>query len=192
MKCMSILTCFCTGVLPFWRGNLANCLRYFPTQALNFAFKDQVKAMFKQSKTDTYGVKFTKNVISGGVAGAMSLVFVYSLDYARTRLANDLKSSKKGSSRQYSGMIDVYRQTMKSDGIAGLYRGFVISCVGIVVYRGCYFGFYDTLKPIVLGDDAGLLVSFMLGYSEFILLFTLGHCYPLWLHSSVQVLSALL
>ena len=31
------------GVYPFWRGNLANVLRYFPTQALNFAFKDQIK-----------------------------------------------------------------------------------------------------------------------------------------------------
>jgi hypothetical protein len=32
---------------------------------------------------------------SGGAAGATSLAFVYSLDYARTRLANDAKSSKK-------------------------------------------------------------------------------------------------
>jgi solute carrier family 25 (adenine nucleotide translocator) protein 4/5/6/31 len=61
-------------------------------------------------------------------------------------------------------MVDVYVKTIKSDGFVGLYRGFVISCVGIVVYRGCYFGFYDTLKPIVLGDDAGLMVSFALGY----------------------------
>jgi len=61
-------------------------------------------------------------------------------------------------------MIDVYAKTIKSDGFVGLYRGFVISCVGIVVYRGCYFGFYDTLKPIVLGEDAGLMVSFALGY----------------------------
>jgi len=38
------------GVLPFWRGNLANCIRYFPTQALNFAFKDKIKLMFKQKK----------------------------------------------------------------------------------------------------------------------------------------------
>merc|ERR1719341_2540616 len=34
------------GVYPFWRGNLANVLRYFPTQALNFAFKDAIKAAF--------------------------------------------------------------------------------------------------------------------------------------------------
>jgi len=152
------------GVLPFWRGNMANCIRYFPTQALNFAFKDKVKAAFKSSKTDSYGVKFGKNVASGGAAGAMSLVFVYSLDYCRTRLANDAKSSKKGGERQYNGMIDVYKKTLASDGIQGLYRGFVISCVGIIVYRGCYFGFYDTLKPILIGDGGSFLASFALGY----------------------------
>jgi solute carrier family 25 (adenine nucleotide translocator) protein 4/5/6/31 len=153
------------GILPFWRGNLPNCIRYFPTQALNFAFKDKIKAMFVMNKHDPYAVKFSKNVVSGGIAGAMSLVFVYSLDYCRTRLASDAKASKKGGGeRQFNGMIDVYVKTMKSDGIVGLYRGFVVSCVGIIVYRGCYFGFYDTLKPIVLGDHAGLMVSFALGY----------------------------
>jgi len=152
------------GFLPFWRGNLANCIRYFPTQALNFAFKDKVKAMFDPKKTDSYLVCFGKNIASGGAAGAMSLLFVYSLDYARTRLANDTKSIKKGGERQFNGLYDVYAKTLKSDGIVGLYRGFVISCVGIIVYRGCYFGFYDTLKPIVLGENAGLAVCFLLGY----------------------------
>jgi len=152
------------GFASFWRGNLANCIRYFPTQALNFAFKDKVKAAFKPSKQDSYGMKFSKNIASGGAAGALSLCFVYSLDYARTRLANDAKAGKKGGERQFNGIIDVYTKTLKSDGFVGLYRGFVISCVGIIVYRGCYFGFYDTLKPIVLGDDAGVLLSFVLGY----------------------------
>jgi len=152
------------GIIPFWRGNLANCIRYFPTQALNFAFKDKIKAMFVMNKSDSYTVKFGKNIASGGVAGAMSLVFVYSLDYCRTRLANDAKAGKKGGERQFNGMIDVYAKTIKSDGFVGLYRGFVISCVGIVVYRGCYFGFYDTLKPILLGDKASLAASFALGY----------------------------
>jgi len=152
------------GLLPFWRGNLANCLRYFPTQALNFAFKDTIKSLFKSNPSESYGMKFTKNIFSGGAAGAMSLCFVYSLDYARTRLANDNKSAK-GGERQYSGLIDVYRKTLASDGIQGLYRGFVISCVGIVVYRGFYFGLYDSLKPILLGDNANLMLSFLLGYT---------------------------
>ena len=118
------------------------------------------------SKKDSYAVNFSKNVASGGAAGAMSLCFVYSLDYARTRLANDAKTAGKGGveSRQFNGLVDVYRKTLKSDGFVGLYRGFVISCIGIIVYRGCYFGFYDTLKPIILGENAGLLASFILGY----------------------------
>lgn len=153
------------GVIPFWRGNLANCIRYFPTQALNFAFKDKIKATFKPSKSDTYMVSFGKNIASGGAAGAMSLIFVYSLDYARTRLANDAKSAKKGGGRQFNGLIDVYKKTLATDGVQGLYRGFVISCVGIIVYRGFYFGLYDTLKPILLGKDAGVLASFLLGYT---------------------------
>lgn len=150
------------GFGSFWKGNLANCLRYFPTQALNFAFKDQIKILFKSSKSDSNVMKFTKNIASGGVAGSLSLTFVYSLDYARTRLANDLKG--KGGERQYSGLVDLYRKTLASDGIAGLYRGFVISCVGIFIYRGMYFGLYDTLKPMLLGGNSSFLLSFALGY----------------------------
>jgi len=151
------------GVYPFWRGNLANVLRYFPTQALNFAFKDTVKALFKTPKDAPQYVKFSTNIASGGCAGTMSLFFVYSLDYARTRLANDAKG--KGGERQFNGLIDVYTKTLKSDGIQGLYRGFVISAVGIFIYRGMYFGLYDSLKPILLGDAPGVAASFLLGWA---------------------------
>lgn len=152
------------GIVPFWRGNLANVLRYFPTQALNFAFKDQIKAIFpKITKETPFVQKIGTNIASGGMAGSLSLCFVYSLDYVRTRLANDSKS--KDGTRQYNGLIDCYRQTLKSDGIRGLYRGFVISCVGIFIYRGLYFGLYDTMKPILLGSDGSALLSFFLGWA---------------------------
>lgn len=67
-----------------------------------------MKSAFKQNKDDPYVVAFYKNVVSGGAAGALSLVFVYSLDYARTRLANDNKSAKKGGTREFNGLVDVY------------------------------------------------------------------------------------
>jgi hypothetical protein len=38
------------GVIYLWRGNLANVIRYFPTQALNFAFRDYFKRMFGFNK----------------------------------------------------------------------------------------------------------------------------------------------
>jgi len=151
------------GLGSFWRGNLANVLRYFPTQALNFAFKGQIKALFAVSKEASNVTKFATNIASGGFAGSMSLTVVYSLDYARTRLANDAKG--KDGKRQYNGLVDVYKKTIASDGIAGLYRGFAISCVGIFIYRGLYFGLYDTIKPLFLGPDASFLVSFLLGWA---------------------------
>jgi len=156
------------GVAQLWRGNMANVIRYFPTQALNFAFKDQFKRMFGYNKDkDGYWVWFAGNLASGGAAGACSLTFVYSLDYARTRLANDNKSAKKGGERQFNGLVDVYTKTLKTDGIRGLYRGFNISCVGIIVYRGLYFGMYDSLKPVLLTGNLkdNFLASFFLGWS---------------------------
>jgi len=158
------------GFGSLWRGNTANVLRYFPTQALNFAFRDFFKGLMNFNKNkDGYWLWFAGNMISGGAAGATSLVFVYSLDYARTRLANDSKSAKKGAGageRQFNGLFDVYRKTIASDGIAGLYRGFGVSVTGIVVYRGCYFGFFDTLKPL-LGDNlqSSFFASFLLGWA---------------------------
>lgn len=104
---------------------------------------------------------YTGNVLSGGLAGAFSLAFVYSLDYARTRLGNDAKN--KDGQRQFSGLYDVYAKTLATDGIAGLYRGFNISCLGIIVYRGLYFGVYDSLKPVLLqvGNQLAALLPFV-------------------------------
>lgn len=155
------------GFISLWRGNTANVIRYFPTQALNFAFKDKFKRMFNYNKErDGYAKVFLGNIASGGAAGAVSLTFVYSLDYARTRLANDAKAAKKGGERQFNGLVDVYRKTLRSDGIVGLYRGFNISCVGIIIYRGLYFGMFDSLKPIVLRGQMkdSFLASFLLGW----------------------------
>jgi len=152
------------GVVALWRGNLANVLRYFPTQAFNFALKDAFKALFAVPKTASYGKKFGANILSGGLAGATSLTLVYSLDYARTRLANDNKAAKKGGERQFNGLLDVYRKTIKTDGVAGLYRGFNISAVGIFVYRGLYFGLYDSLKPALGPLQGNLLANFLLGW----------------------------
>ena len=69
--CAGIANCFSRvsaeqGVLSFWRGNLANVIRYFPTQAFNFAFKDTIKNMFPKAnpKTDFWKF-FAINMASG-------------------------------------------------------------------------------------------------------------------------------
>ena len=82
---------------------------------------------------------------SGGLAGALSLCFVYPLDYARTRLASDVGGGKK----QFNGLSDCLIKTSSGPkGPLGLYNGFGVSVVGIVAYRGPYFGIFDTLKEL--------------------------------------------
>ncbi|KAJ7063432.1 mitochondrial carrier [Mycena amicta] len=171
------------GLRALWRGNATNVIRYFPTQALNFAFKDYFKALFGFRKSEGYWTWFAGNIASGAGAGATSSLFVYSLDYARTRLSSDAKSTKTGGTRQFTGLIDVYKQTLAADGVRGLYRGFSPSIVGIMVYRGFYFGVYDSLvsffafalsyplnfwqKPTVLVGplEGSFIASFALGWA---------------------------
>ena len=60
------------GFLSFWRGNVVNVVRYFPTQALNFAFKDTYKKLFMDGidqKTQFW--KF----FAGNLAAGTSKVF---------------------------------------------------------------------------------------------------------------------
>lgn len=146
-----ILNCFQRvhaeqGMAAFWRGNFTNVIRYFPTQAFNFAFKDTIKAMFPKynSKTD-FGMFFLTNMASGGLAGAGSLCIVYPLDYARTRLASDVGSGQK----TFNGLGDCLIKTAKGpSGFFGLYNGFGVSVAGIIPYRGVYFGMYDSLSDL--------------------------------------------
>jgi len=150
------------GVSSFWRGNFASVLRYFPQQALNFAFKDEIQKKFKLSKNASKTERFSKNILSGGFAGSLSLIFVQSIDYCRTRLGVDAK--QPGGQRQFSGIVDVYVKTIRADGVRGLYRGFGISCTCIFIYRGLYFGLFDSLKPLVLTESSSWLETFILGW----------------------------
>jgi solute carrier family 25 (adenine nucleotide translocator) protein 4/5/6/31 len=137
------------GFLSYWRGNLANVIRYFPTQALNFAFKDKYKQVFLGGvdKRTQFWRYFMGNLASGGAAGATSLCFVYPLDFARTRLAADV--GKGANQREFTGLGNCIAKIFKTDGIVGLYRGFGVSVQGIIIYRAAYFGFFDTAKGML-------------------------------------------
>jgi len=198
------------GTLALWRGNWANVLRYFPTQALNFAFKDTYRVMFLEGvdKKTQFWRYFAGNLAAGGAAGATSLLAVYPLDFARTRLGADMGH---GETRQFKGLGDCLTKIVKAvsatvaalttrprgclerfrasppvsplpcstrstdptlcshpltgpslqDGFLGLYRGFLVSLYGIIVYRAVFFGGYDTAKGVLLGPDASVFSSWV-------------------------------
>ena len=88
---------------------------------------------------------------------------LYSISFNFTQIYSYRCKSSTGK-RQFNGIVDVYVKTVKSDGVRGLYRGFAVSCVCIFIYRGLYFGLYDTLKPLVLGENAKWIQTFLLGW----------------------------
>ncbi|XP_055970041.1 ADP/ATP translocase 1 [Sorex fumeus] len=154
------------GFASFWRGNLANVIRYFPTQALNFAFKDKYKQIFLGGvdRHKQFWRYFAGNLASGGAAGATSLCFVYPLDFARTRLAADV--GKGSAQREFSGLGDCLSKIFKSDGLKGLYQGFSVSVQGIIIYRAAYFGVYDTAKGMLPDPkNVHIIVSWMIAQS---------------------------
>lgn len=73
----------------------------------------------------------------------MSFFFLsFYLPYS-TRLASDVGSGK----RDFNGLWDCLSRTARGPkGVLGLYNGFGVSVMGIIPYRGVYFGLYDTAR----------------------------------------------
>uniref|UniRef100_A0A914VSQ9 ADP/ATP translocase n=1 Tax=Plectus sambesii TaxID=2011161 RepID=A0A914VSQ9_9BILA len=140
------------GFLAFWRGNLANVLRTFPMQSLNFAFKDLYKKpiLAGVDKEKDFWKFFAGNLLAGGAAGVTGMTVVYPLDFIRTQLASDTGT---GSERRFQGLHHCYASIVRSHGILGLYRGYFASFYFFFIYRAAYFGLFDTSRVFLLGDS---------------------------------------
>jgi solute carrier family 25 (mitochondrial adenine nucleotide translocator), member 4/5/6/31 len=77
------------GFHSLWKGNLLNIIRYFPTQYLNFKTKGVIEELFFPKPFSEYSPKqqMWRKLLSGGVVGSFSLIFVYPLDLLRTRIS---------------------------------------------------------------------------------------------------------
>lgn len=143
------------GMKAFWRGNLVNCLRYAPQQGSALAFNDVLNDLFPNysSKTDfwkSFGVK----LFSGGLAGAIANTICFPFDFARTRLASDVKAGKG----QFNGIADCITSTVKSQGITGLYTGWSVTVAGAFVYRAGQLGCFKQIQDLnPYKNDKGVL-----------------------------------
>ena len=133
------------GIQAFWRGNFVNVLRYFPTQAFNFAFKDKIKRLMPKVDRKKHPWRaLAVNVVAGGLAGAGSLSLVYPLDTARTQL---IICTNDDGSPKYANMVDFFRDW--NGDVRKLYEGYIVSVAGIIPFRAIYFIVNDTLRAIL-------------------------------------------
>ncbi|KAJ7515281.1 hypothetical protein O6H91_22G009000 [Diphasiastrum complanatum] len=139
------------GIRSLWRGNGSSVMRYYPSLALNFAFKDLYRAMLISGKSDQDALSnIPSNFLAGAAAGCTSLIFVYPLDIAHTRLAADIG---RGEVRQFRGLFHFTKTIYCKDGIRGVYRGLPASIHGMIVHRSVYFGGFDTAKDFMLKES---------------------------------------
>ena len=126
--------------------------RYFPTQALNFSFKERVTMMLNVNESKSRKSEFVfKSILAGGIAGCSTALIVYPLDFARTRMGVDLGNTLE--QRQFSSLSDCIRKVYRSDGIRGVYAGLNSCLFGIFFYRGLYFGIYDSGKVLLMTPE---------------------------------------
>jgi len=133
------------GALAFWRGNFVNCLRYAPQQGSALAFNDFLNGLFPayDNRTDFwkgFGVKLA----SGGLAGALANTICYPFDFARTRLASDLKAGEG----KFKGISDCILTTVRNQGLTGLYTGWTVTVMGAFVYRAGQLGCFKQIQDL--------------------------------------------
>uniref|UniRef100_A0A8C0IJM8 ADP/ATP translocase n=1 Tax=Bubo bubo TaxID=30461 RepID=A0A8C0IJM8_BUBBB len=68
------------GFFSFWHGSLANVIQYFPTQALNFSFKDKYKQIF-MSRRQFQGL--SDSIIKTGFGVTASIFALFCRDYCQ-------------------------------------------------------------------------------------------------------------
>jgi len=133
------------GLQAFWRGNLVNCLRYAPQQGSALAFNDFLNGVMpKYDSNKDFGKSFAVKLFSGGLAGAIANTICYPFDFARTRLASDLKSG----GGQFKGIWDCISTTVSKQGVTGLYTGWSVTVAGAFVYRAGQLGCFKQIQDL--------------------------------------------
>ena len=139
------------GFWHLWRGTSAALIANIP-KVFSFPLKDIFKSTLPHYDPRTQYTKFfIANILGGALAGSTTSLFSYPLDLIRVQLASDLGKEKKD--RQFSGVRDCFGKIYQNSGIRGLYRGFLLPFVSIAVYRGWYFGVYDSVAKLIPRDN---------------------------------------
>lgn len=69
------------GLLSFWRGNIANVMGSVPALIITLVLKEKINKMFIRARSDQTSLLFVQNFLSGGLAGALTLLLTYPFDF---------------------------------------------------------------------------------------------------------------
>ncbi|CAO3620562.1 unnamed protein product [Cunninghamella blakesleeana] len=142
------------GVVGLMRGNGTNVIRIIPYSASQFAAYEYFKGLLmKEGRTE---LDTSQRLISGALAGIVSVVCTYPLDMVKTRLAIQSASlkinqtSNATQAKKLPGIIPTLLSIYRTEGgIPGLYRGLIPTTLGVSPYVAISFWSYETMKSFI-------------------------------------------
>jgi len=84
-----------------------------------------------------------KGIIAGGITGGIEICITFPTEYVKTQLQLD---EKTGKTKQYNGIVDCVKKTVKGHGVLGLYRGLSVLLYGSIPKSAVRFGAFEELK----------------------------------------------
>jgi solute carrier family 25 S-adenosylmethionine transporter 26 len=142
-----------------WSGYTALVTSQMPSICLTFClyemFKEALLERWQTGKSDI-GQQLKATVLSAGVAGGCASLPFIPIDVVKTRMrlavgeqTSDTRASLKKRKERIPVRISavaVARDVLLKEGIAGLFRGSVLTCAAGVVGSGLYIGCYEGSK----------------------------------------------
>jgi len=133
------------GFLALWRGNSAMIYRVIPYTSIQFAVHEKLKSIYTENiHTESLKHRFAL----GSASGIIAMTCTYPLDISRARLAVTNSSN-------FRNIKDIIQNILRTKPL-NLYRGYISSLLGIVMYSGTGFMIFETLKNTEKFDNAGI------------------------------------
>lgn len=159
------------GTKGLFKGNGASVLRIIPYASIHFGLYEHYRRVFvdtwygkgyllapsSESSSKTSGtppsVSPVIDLLAGSSSGATAVLITYPLDFVRTRLAYTMETATTATTASVAGhgrqtIRNILQETLRGEGLLGLYRGIGPSIYGILPYAGLKFYVYQQLKQL--------------------------------------------
>jgi solute carrier family 25 citrate transporter 1 len=94
-----------------------------------------------------------KGIIAGGITGGIEICITFPTEYVKTQLQLDEKSGK---AKQYDGIVDCVKKTVRGHGVSGLYRGLSVLLYGSIPKSAVRFGAFEEFKKRSVDEKGNL------------------------------------
>eukprot|EP01113_Clastostelium_recurvatum_P031205 TRINITY_DN3874_c0_g1_i1.p1 TRINITY_DN3874_c0_g1~~TRINITY_DN3874_c0_g1_i1.p1 ORF type:complete len:543 (+),score=104.22 TRINITY_DN3874_c0_g1_i1:58-1686(+) len=160
------------GPRAFYRGLTPALVGIIPYAGIDLAIYETLKSVYTKYLVDkalkennTRRKQFCGAVgsivaplVCGTISSSIGQFVSYPLNLVRTRMQaqgvqlaipTTSKSANTSLSRPYTGMVDVFRQTIQSEGIRGLYKGIGPNFLKVVPAVGVSYVVYENTKQLL-------------------------------------------